>query len=178
MEPTITDWVQAIASVFTLAAAIAAVVIATKAPRLAAEFAEEFRRQNSKTDERDRLRFHVLLMLVRGRKQLLHQDTISALNIVDVAFSDVPSVRGAHRLFVHATTSKTNEEIVQAYHELTVEAARAIGLGDELSRADMLNGYYPIGLGQLDEAALAEAEEKIARRAETQAKMTEPARKK
>ncbi len=36
MEATITNWVQAIASVLTMVAAIAALIIASKAPRLAA----------------------------------------------------------------------------------------------------------------------------------------------
>lgn len=168
MTPTITDYVQAGAAVLTMGAAIIALVIASKAPRLAAKYAEQYRRDNAKADERDRLRMSVLLMLLRGRKQLLHQDSVAALNIVDLAFADVPAVRNAHRVFVRTTFGGKPEEIVSAYHVLILAAADAVGLGDTIGSDDLHNGYYPESFGMLDAAAMAEAEQKLAAKAAAQ----------
>lgn len=165
MEPTFTDYVQACAAVLTMLAAFAALFIAFKAPKWAARYAESFRREHAKVDERDRLRMHTLFMLVRGRKQILHPDVVTALNIVDLAFSDVADVRDAHRSFIRATIGGTSEQIVTAYYALVLAAARSVGLGEHFLSDDLHNGYYPQGFGKLDEAALAEAEQKLAAKA-------------
>lgn len=164
MVPTITDYVQAGAAVLTMVAAMAAAVIAWRAPKMAAEYAERYRRENAKIDERDRLRMHTLQALLRGRKQLLHQDSVAALNFVDLAFADDLEVRNAHRAFVRLTYGGTPEQIVAAYHELILSAARSVGLGAELQSDDIHNGYYPEIFGKLDAALLAEAEMKLARK--------------
>jgi len=176
VEPTITDFVQAGAAVLTMIAAFAALFVAIKAPKWAASYAESFRREHAKIDERDRLRMHTLLMLVRGRKQILHPDTVTALNIVDLAFSDEFAVRDAHRSFIRATNGGTSEQIVTNYYALVLAAARSVGLGEHFLSDDLHNGYYPEGLGKLDEAALAEAEQKLAAKA-ARAEQTQVGRK-
>lgn len=165
MEPTITDYVQAGAAVLTMLAALAAIFVAYRAPEWAAKYAESYRRANAKADERDRLRMHTLFLLVRGRKQILHPDVVTAINIVDIAFSDDPDVRDAHRRFIRATDAGSSENIITAYHSLVLAAARSVGLGEHFRSDDLHNGYYPEGFGKLDEAALAEAEQKLAARA-------------
>lgn len=165
MEPTVTDYIQAGASVLTMLAAFFALFIAFKAPQWAARYAESYRREHAKIDERDRLRLHTLYMLVRGRKQILHHDAVTALNIVDIAFSDDFAVRDAHRSFIRATNGGTGEQIVTAYYALVLATARSVGLGEHFLSDDLHNGYYPEGFGKLDEAALAEAEQKLAAKA-------------
>ncbi|MGE8136015.1 hypothetical protein ACQKO5_20635 [Novosphingobium subterraneum] len=46
--------------------------------------------------------------------------------------------------------------------------AIAVGLGDKIDRFDIESDYYPKASGKLDEAAIADAERKIAVKAETQ----------
>lgn len=156
------DWVQAISSILTLLAAVVAVVIAAKAPKLAARFAEDYRKDGAREDERARLRTTVLLMLLRGRRQLTAKETVEALNIVDFAFHDDVNVRSSYRVFIEATMRGGPELIVQKYQALTLSVAKALGYSDSITEADMALGYYPEVLGRLDAAALIDADRKLA----------------
>ena len=167
-----TDWIIAGASTVTAIAALAAYFVAKAAPKAAAKFADEFRNQSVAREERQRLRTQVLISLLRGRRQWFHQDTIAALNVVDFAFDDVPEVRSKYLLFVKQSTVGDADKLVKAYQDLTVEVARALGYGETMTEADMRLGYYPEMLGKLDESALIDAEEKLARRAAKEAPRT------
>jgi hypothetical protein len=82
MEPTTTDWIQAGASVLTMMAAIVAALIAAKAPRLAAKYAEDYRRENAKADEAARLKSLVFQALMKGRQEIMNADSRAAINLV------------------------------------------------------------------------------------------------
>ncbi|RNJ63853.1 MAG: hypothetical protein EDM03_05670 [Porphyrobacter sp. IPPAS B-1204] len=163
-EPLITDWLTAGAALCTLLTAVVAVYFAAKAPKKAAEWAEKYRRQSEQASEREKLRMQVFVALMKCRSQLLHQDALAALNLVDVAFSDVPAVREAYRSFHDATGEDPSsaEKIIERYHALIDKVSQAVGMADQISVSDIRAGYYPLALGRLDEAALAEAEAKIA----------------
>lgn len=169
-----TDWIIAGASVVTACAAVAAYLVAKRAPKAAAKFADEFRADSVVREERQRLRTNVLMSLLRGRRQWFHADTIAALNLVDFAFDDVPEVRSKYRLFIEQSQSGDAEKLVQAYQDLTVEVARALGFGETMTEADMRLGYYPEMLTKLDAGALADAEEKLARRSAQEAARVPP----
>lgn len=164
-EPLITDWLQAIAAIFTFLAAGAALTVAMKAPKKAAEWAETYRRQSEQAAERERLRMNLFVSLMKCRRQLLHQEALAALNLVDVAFSDVQPVREAYRSFHNATLEDPGspEKIIERYHTLIDKVADAVGMSGEIGIQDIQSGYYPTALGRLDEAALIEAEAKIAK---------------
>lgn len=166
MEPMTTDWIQAGAALLTMIAAIAALVIAAKAPRLAAAFAEKYRRESAAEEERQKMRMLVFFSLMKHRVEVLAPDARAAINLVDVAFSDVEDVRDARRLFIQATVAQpySATAIIERYHAIIEAVARALGY-DSIKGFDVRTGYYPEGVGKLDEAALVEAEEKIARRA-------------
>lgn len=163
-EPNITDWLTAGAALCTLLTAVVAVYLAALAPKKAAEWAETYRRQSEQASERERLRMHVFVLLMKCRSQILHQDALTAVNLVDVAFSDVPSVRAAYRSFHEATGEDPSspEKIIERYHVLIDKVSQAVGMSEQISVSDIRSGYYPVALGRLDEAALAEAEAKIA----------------
>lgn len=97
------------------------------------------------------------------RARLTQNDSI---NLVDVAFADVPAVRDARRLFIEATSQESENPvvIVERYHSLIGAVATTLDMGHQITGSDIRMGYYPVGAGKLDEAAIAEAEEKIARR--------------
>ncbi|WBH16840.1 DUF6680 family protein [Sphingomonas radiodurans] len=163
----ITDWITAGAAVLTMMAAAAALIVAWRAPMMAARFAENLRRQNEVESERTRIRMAVFISLMRCRNQLLHRDAIDAINLVDVAFADSQSVRQARKSFAEATFEEPSHpvKIVERYHALIDKVANEVGFGGNIGPSDIQSGYYPRGLGRLDEAAFADAEEKIARAA-------------
>ena len=166
-EPNITDWLGAAASTLTFLAAFAALLIARGVPKAAARWAELYRRQSETETERERLRMQVFTALIRCRSQLLHADAIAALNLIDLAFSDEKSVREAYQSFIQSTEKMPYnfEQIVERYHTIIDKISGALGMSDTITIFDIQKGYYPTALGKLDEAALADAEEKIARRA-------------
>lgn len=164
MGPTITDWIQAGAAIAMMVAAIAAAVIAWKVPRLAAQYAEEYRRETASADELRQFQTWVFRALMKGRAEMLSSDTRAAINLVEAAFTKDPKVRGARRSFTKAANTLPYDEklIVEAYLALVEAVSCAAGYGDHIDRFDIESGYYPRAMGLLDEAALAEAAAKIA----------------
>lgn len=160
------EWVQAVSAVLTLLAALAALVIAAKAPRLAAKYAEEYRRQTANADEIKSLQTYVFRALMKGRQEIMAPDTRAAINLVEVAFPNSPQVRNARRMFTKAANAKPFDAVsfVNAFGNLVQEVTNAIGLAEYIDRFDIESGYYPEVLGKLDEAAIVEAEAKISRR--------------
>lgn len=56
------ETISAGAAVLTMVAAVAAMVVAWRAPKMAAQFAENLRRQNEAETERTRLRMMILIV--------------------------------------------------------------------------------------------------------------------
>ena len=166
-HPSITDWIIAVAATLTMVAAIAALIVAWRAPQMAAQFAEQLRRDDAVESDRAKLRMAIFISLMKSRNQILHREAIDALNLVDVVFADAQSVRRARKSFIEATLEEPSQpvKIVERYHALIDKVAAEVGFSGSIGPSDIQSGYYPRGLGKLDEAALAEAEEKIARAA-------------
>jgi uncharacterized protein DUF6680 len=171
MHPTITDSIQAGASFVTMVAALAALLIASKAPRLAAKFAEKFRSQSAANELVWRFQLQVFTALMAHRSEIMHPEARAAINTVDVAFGGSPEVRNARRLFIDATLAQPSDStaIVERYHGLIEAVARALNLTQGISGFDIRAGYYPEAVAKLDAAAIADAEEKLARRAAQEA---------
>lgn len=159
-----TDWIQAIASLLTMGAAFLALRIASKAPKLAASYAEEFRRESARIDEERALQIYVFRCLMKGRSEIVHPDTRAAINLCEAAFPDDPRVRAARRMFTKASLADPfdHDGFVKAYLSLLESVTVAVGLGDKIDRFDIESGYYPKALGILDEAAIADASAKLA----------------
>lgn len=167
-------WLQAIAALLTMVAAVAAAIIAAKAPERAAHFAEKRRADMAKEEDRRRFQYQILQALMKGRRSLLHADTIAALNLVDLAFHDAPRVRSAYRLFISTSVDGDAETLLQRYLDLLREVSTAVGMGEALHEDDFRLGYYPNALVRLDEAALADAEAKLAKAAGKEAQKPDP----
>jgi hypothetical protein len=101
--------------------------------------------------------------LMKGRAEMLHQDTRAAINLVEAAFPHDAGVREARRMFTRAVSAQHYDEnlIVLKYLDLVQAVASAVGYGDAIDRFDIESGYYPKAMGLLDEAALSEAAAKI-----------------
>lgn len=165
MQPQLTDWIQAFAASVTMIAAIAALIIASKAPRLAAKFAEDYRRQSAVEDELKRFRALIFQSLMKHRHpyEIFAQDARAAINLIDVAFADDLDVRAARRSFIEATERPNEGEPIEVrYHALIAAVSKAMGFSDRISDLDVRNGYYPTALGTMDQAAVREAAARLA----------------
>lgn len=155
-------WIQAISGVLTLFAAITAAWIASQVPK----WSETLRKSGRLSEQSDDLKRLVLISLMKGRNAMVHADTLAAINLLDVAFIDSQDVKEARRNFMQAACAEpfSGERLVERFHAIIVCVVREMGLNKDITPADIQQGYYPRVLGQLDEAAIAEAEEKLARR--------------
>jgi hypothetical protein len=74
-------------------------------------------------------------------------------------------------MFTKAATAEPfdAEQLIARYLDLIASVAGALGLGDSIDRFDIESGYYPTALGKIDEAAIADAEKKLAERAQSNA---------
>jgi len=157
--PKITEWITAIAAMLAFLVALSAMFAAWRAPRAAARFADDLRKQAQAAESKQQMRMWVFSMLMKCRKQLANQDAISALNLVDVAFMDEEPVRVALRSFNEASIEKPFEAVrlVERYHVLIEKIADAMGFQSKITSFDIRAGYYPEALSKLDEAAIADA---------------------
>ncbi len=163
--PLLTDWLAVLAATLTMVAAFTAVYFASRAPKAAAKWAEAYRIQSEKAVEREKLRMNVFVSLMKCRSQLLHQDALAALNLLDVAFVEDKPVRDAYKSFIEATGEDPSSytKILERYYVVIEKVAHAVGMSNHINAFDVRAGYYPNVLGKFDEAAIIEAEEKIAR---------------
>lgn len=146
-------------------AAFAALWVALKAPKMAASYAEQYRRETAVADEVRALQVQVFRALMKGRSEMLNQDTRAAINLIEAAFPNEPEVRAKRRMFTKAANAQPFESsaLVEAYLSLLEAVTRAVGLNSQINRFDIESGYYPRALGILDEAAISEAMAKIAK---------------
>ena len=156
-------WVQAVAGVFTFGAACVAAWIAGRVPG----WSEQIRTTNRISEQAADLKRVVLISLLKGRSALLHQDTLAAINLIDVAFIDAHAVRDARRNFIAAAGAEpfSADRLLERFHGIIIAVVREMGLSESITAADIQGGYYPRALGKMDEAALIDAEDKLAKRA-------------
>lgn len=110
----------------------------------------------------------VLSALVANRHQVLSQDTVRALNLIDLVFHDEPKVRklwteyfemlGNEGLNNPVGWDQRNKKNV----ELITEIAKCVGLGRHIAHLDIQRTYSPVGLGQ-QEARLIELQTELIR---------------
>ena len=159
------DWVQAIAAILTLGAAGLAVWATFRAPKLAAQFAEQLRTDSQLDDEKRRLKLYVFTTLMQYRAAIANPNCVAALNLIDVAFIDDLGTRNAWKDFCHATDPKNSliHTITERYIQILDKMSQGLGLSSQISIFDVRACYYPESMGKFDEAALLEAEDKIQR---------------
>lgn len=159
------SWAQAVAGLATFAAACVAVKAAYDAPKRAAEFAERLRSQSAKSEMMRQAKLNVFSNLLQYRGQILNPHAVASLNVIEIAFEDAKDVRLAWKHFYAAIQENpsSNDKIVERYLGIVQAMARHLSMGDSITVEDVKTYYYPTGLGQLDEAAWLEAQDKIRR---------------
>jgi hypothetical protein len=159
------DAIQAIAAVATFFAACLAVWASFRAPKLAAQFAEELRAASARADEQRRQKMFIFTTLLQNRAHIANPDCVSALNFIDIVFIDDREVRDALVHFRAATDASpaSVERTVERYLSIIEKMARNIGLNDKITISDIQSYYYPTGLGEVHEAERLELKERLDR---------------
>ena len=153
-------WIQAGAAVATFMAACVAVWATFKAPKRAAEIAEQLRRTNDKADSERRSKAFILETLLRHRASIIHADAVNALNLIDIIFIDVPEVREAYQQFWNATAEPTPWELkVERYNTIIERIVRHLGMNDHIKASDIQRSYHPMGHAKIAQVQTAEMEE-------------------
>lgn len=104
-------------------------------------------------ERRDAKRW-ILSTLLATRHSPILDETVRALNLIDLAFHDSAKVRALW----HEYFDMLNNEGLQNPNgwsqrqkknlELITEMARVLGYGNEISHLDVDRVYYPVGLGE------------------------------
>ncbi|MEE2916503.1 MAG: DUF6680 family protein [Pseudomonadota bacterium] len=159
------DQVQAISAVLTFLAASCAVWATFRAPKLAAEFAEKLRADSQKDDEERRLKLWILTTLMQNRAAIAGPNAVSALNLIDIVFSDAVEVRQAWKHFLSAAEEDpySADRIKERYLAICEKISRHLGLSDRIAVSDIQAVYYPQLMLNMDEAAYYELQDKIKR---------------
>ena len=84
---------------------------------------------------------------------------------MDVLFAGFPEVRNARHMFMTSVLEQPANPavIVERYYGLIEAVARAVGVNQWIGPMDVRLVYYPEAAGKLDLAAIADAEERLAR---------------
>lgn len=134
-----------IAAFLSAVAATAAAIATWRAPLSAAKIAEHLRRQGDSELESRRFRLTVFATVMQGRAEIWSEDTVKALNSVDVAFHNSVTVREAWaELYQALNTSPMPGHVVdERTRKLLREMAKDLGLADSLRLDDFGRVYFP-----------------------------------
>ena len=155
--------IQAVAAIATLLAACAAVWATFRAPRLAAEFAENLRASATKVEEARRIKLAIFSNLLQYRAQIASEPCVATLNLIDFAYSDSVEVRNAWKDFLADTTADPfiSMSVIERYLSIIHSMARHLGLSEQITIADIRAQYYPKGIGERAELEQLEFEQKL-----------------
>ncbi|WP_010184799.1 DUF6680 family protein [Sphingomonas sp. PAMC 26605] len=138
------DW-SATSACLSAIAATAAAIATWRAPISAARIAENLRRQGDTVVERNRFRLTVFAQVMQGRAEIWSEETVRAINSIDVAFNDVPPVREAWAELFQALSSPEIAIHVreERLRKLLKEMSISLGLADTLRLDDFARVYFP-----------------------------------
>ena len=139
-----------VAAFLSAVAAVAAAVATWRAPISAARISEKLRRQGDGDAESRRFKLNVFASIMQGRAELAAEDTVRALNSIDVAFNKSVPVREAWAELYQAlgTTPMQNHMVDERIRKLLREMAQDLGIADTLRLDDFARIYFPTALAQ------------------------------
>jgi hypothetical protein len=139
-----------IAASLSAVAAIAAAVATWRAPISAAKIAEHLRRQGDNELESRRFRLNIFATVMQGRAEIWSEDTVRALNSVDVAFYNSVDVREAWAELYQALNTEPIPMVVvdERTRKLLREMAKNLGLADSLRLDDFGRVYFPTAIAE------------------------------
>jgi hypothetical protein len=155
--------IQAAAAIATFFASLSAVWAAFRAPKIAAEFAENLRANSSAQDENRRLKLFIFSTLMQHRGSILAEDSLSAINLIDVVFVSSPQVREARRDFMNAATTEpfVANSLIERFFNMIHSITQDLGLNEKITISDIRSVYFPRDKGERAELELLERQQKL-----------------
>jgi hypothetical protein len=102
--------------------------------------------------ERRQQQLHILGTLMAARHEPLSADTVRALNLLDLVFSDKADVRKLWREYFEMVSNEGLQnpqgwkQRSKKNLEMITEMAKCLGYGDAISHLDVDRVYYPVGV--------------------------------
>jgi hypothetical protein len=139
-----------IAAFLSAIAAIAAAIATWRGPQSAAIMAERLRRESEDAQESRRFRLNVFATIMQNRAEIYGEDSVRALNSIDVAYSASVPVREAWAELLNALNSSNHPAHVidERIRKLLREMARDLGISDTLRQDDFGRVYFPTALAE------------------------------
>ena len=139
-----------LAAFLSAIAAIAAAVATWRGPRSAALIAERLRRESEGDRESRRFRLQVFSTIMQNRAEIYSEDSVKALNSIDVAFNEASSVREAWAELLNAlnTADIPSHVVDERLRKLLREMADNLGLSKSLRQDDFGRIYYPTAIAE------------------------------
>lgn len=171
--------VQAVAAVATFLAACVAVWASFRAPKLAAQFAEQLRSSSTVADEVRRQKYLIFATLLENRSHIAAANCVSALNLIDLIFIDDREVRSALAHFRVATDdpNATDDRRVECFFSIIEKISRHLGLSDKITIADIRTRYYPTALANEHQVHQLEIQQKFRQLIDNNGARDEPSTK-
>lgn len=140
-----TNYLTLLIAIFSAIATGLAAAATWRAPIAAAKLAESLRRSAVLHDERQRQKLNVFTGLMQERAQIYSDDSVQALNLIDVVFNESRDVREAwSELFLALHMSPLVQHVLdERLRKLLGAIAKDVGLSDELRNDDFGRIYYP-----------------------------------
>lgn len=141
---------QTVAAIGSAAAALFAAIATWRAPLSAARMAENLRKSGDQAADRRRFKLNVFATLMQERSEIYSVEAVRALNSVDVAFSDAPSVREAWAELYQALNSSemVGHVVDERLRRLLREMAEDLGLSNTLRLDDFGRVYIPNAIAE------------------------------
>jgi hypothetical protein len=140
----------AIATGLAAIATCLAAIATWRAPTAAAKLAESLRRDAEMQDERQRQKLSVFTSLMQERAQISSENSVRALNLIDVVFNESRDVREAwsELLLAFHMNPLVPHVIDERLRKLLGTIAKDVGLSDDLRNDDLGRVYYPNVMAQ------------------------------
>lgn len=138
-----------IAACSALAATFSAVA-AWRMPVSAARLAERMRTDNERKTQERHFKLNVFAEIMQSRAEIYSENSVKALNSIDIAFHKSESVREAWaELYQALNTSSTPAHVVEErLRKLLREMAQEVGLAESLRLDDFGRIYFPTALAE------------------------------
>jgi hypothetical protein len=135
-------------AVLSAIAAGFAALAAWRIPTATARLAEELRRGGARAQEREKAKLSLFTTLMQERAAIHSENSVRALNLIDVVFNESREVREAWAQLLQAfsTPNIPAHVIDERLRNLLAVMARDIGLTDQLRPDDLGRVYVPNAL--------------------------------
>jgi hypothetical protein len=148
----------AISAIASAVAALSALFVAWKAPKAAAQFAEDIKSRNENSKYIQSQKMFIFSELMKARGVQITREAVAAFNLIDLVFLESTTVRDAWAELYSAYSKAGNHSgiVDDKLNFLLREMAADVGLSADLRPADLERYYYPNALANEDNARSAQ----------------------